>query len=214
MRSLPASVLTELAGGTDDTNYLVYIIDLEFSTPKYLTNADIDIYHEGKKYEARGMDFGPVEYSISPTADKVSVDIDDVDATVRTIIQTSEVRGKRYFMRLAALNSKAKVIGTVTHFDGILDSYSAAKAQRSVHFNIYNHMILWKKKLPRRSHTPTCAWTWKDPLTCKYSGGVTDPCDQSWDKCKATYGNQINFGGFRWLPSLVDKQIWWGKIPK
>lgn len=54
-------------------------------------------------------------------------------------------------------------------------------------------------------------WTemnWYVIGTCRYMGPAT-ACDKSWDKCKELK-NTLNFGGFRWLPSVVGKKIWWG----
>lgn len=210
MRTLPQNLITELSGGANEANFLVYIIDMETTTPKYLTNADQKIYYEGKVYEAWGINFGGAEYSISPTVDKVNVELDNVDETFSQMLQTSEMRGKRFLMRLAALDQNMSVLGTVIHFDGILDVARAKK--KSFKIDIYNHMILWKKKVPRRTHQPTCTWTFKDAVTCKYAGATTT-CDKSWEEC-LSMGNSINFGGFRWLPSMADKQIWWGSVPK
>jgi hypothetical protein len=47
---------------------------------------------------------------------------------------------------------------------------------------------------------------------CAYLGDETW-CDQSYARC-VTLGNSDNFGGFRFLPSLMEKDIWWGKVPK
>jgi len=210
MRTLPQALITELSGGVNEANFLVYIVDIETITAKYLTNADQKIYYEGKTYEPWGMNFGAVEYSISPTVDKVSVEVDNVDLTFSSMLQTEEMRGKRFLIRLAALNQNMGVVGAVIHFDGILDSIRAKK--KIVKIDVYNHMILWKKKIPRRTHQPTCTWTFKDSSTCKYTG-ATATCDKSWDECVAM-SNSINFGGFRFLPSLSDKQIWWGSVPK
>ena len=51
MRTLPQALITELAGGVNEANFLVYLIDMETTTPKYLTNADQKIYYEDKVYE-------------------------------------------------------------------------------------------------------------------------------------------------------------------
>lgn len=210
MRTLPSSLITELTGGVNEANFLVYLIDIELATPKYLTNADQKIYYESKTYEPRGMDFGSVEYSISPTVDKVNVDIDNTDETFSQLLQTTEMRGKRFLMQIAALDQNMAVIGTVIHFDGILDQINAKK--KNFKIDIYNHMILWKKKVPRRTHQASCTWTFKDAVTCKYAGAQAT-CDKSYDQC-LSYGNSINYGGFRFLPSLATKQIWWGSVPK
>ncbi len=37
-------------------------------------------------------------------------------------------------------------------------------------------------------------------------------CDQTFDRCKEL-GNQRNFGGFRFIPAIAEKQIWWGRVP-
>ena len=39
-------------------------------------------------------------------------------------------------------------------------------------------------------------------------------CDQSYDMCKYRFANTINFGGFRWLPWLMNQKIWWGRNPE
>lgn len=50
---------------------------------------------------------------------------------------------------------------------------------------------------------------WYTVGTCRYAGAETW-CDRSWDRCLAL-SNTINFGGKRWLPGLVGKQISWGQ---
>ena len=39
---------------------------------------------------------------------------------------------------------------------------------------------------------------------------VMDWCDGSYDRC-LLMDNTANFGGFRWLPALQDRKIWWGQ---
>lgn len=50
---------------------------------------------------------------------------------------------------------------------------------------------------------------WYTVGTCRYSGAETW-CDRSWDRCNAL-SNTINYGGFRYLPGLLGKQINWGQ---
>jgi len=45
---------------------------------------------------------------------------------------------------------------------------------------------------------------------CLYAGGETW-CDRTYARC-LVLGNTDNFGGFRWLPSIIDKEIWWGRL--
>jgi len=41
--------------------------------------------------------------------------------------------------------------------------------------------------------------------------GAADWCDRTYTKC-VTLSNTTNYGGFRWLPSIVDREIWWGRV--
>jgi len=50
---------------------------------------------------------------------------------------------------------------------------------------------------------------WALAGTCRYAGGETW-CDRTWERCLAL-NNTINFGGFRWLPGLFDKEVYWGQ---
>jgi len=43
---------------------------------------------------------------------------------------------------------------------------------------------------------------------CPYVSSETW-CDKSYDRCN-TLGQTNNFGGFRWLPAIQEKDIWWG----
>ena len=73
-----------------------------------------------------------------------------------------------------------------------------------------NELVLWRKR-PLRSASATCPWTFKGTER-GYAGGA-GWCDQSYARC-SELGNTANFGGFRFLPALMEKQIWWGRVPK
>jgi len=45
---------------------------------------------------------------------------------------------------------------------------------------------------------------------CLYAGAETW-CDRTYARC-TVLGNTDNFGGFRWLPSIIDKEVWWGRL--
>lgn len=211
MRTLPTNILQELAGGETQANYLVYLLDLFLSSGQVrLTNADVDIFHEGAWYRSRGLDFGAAEYSIGLASDSVDVEIDNTDLLVSQWVQLQEIRGRRYLHRLAVLDAQAQVMGTMVLFDGLIDSASVSRKRGRI--KIHNLMIFWQRRIPRRDHSATCPWTFKAADTCRYVGGLTS-CDKSWEQCGAR-GNTINFGGFRWLPSLQDRQIWWGRVPQ
>lgn len=211
MRSLPTQMLTELAGGTDGTNAIAYLVDLFLPAETVrLTDSDIDIRHEGVWYRSRSMAFGETGHAIGPTAESVTIEIDNVDLLVSGWLQGIEIRGRRWRQRLVALNAHAQVVGSMIVFDGIVDSGSADR--RTGTLRITSHMIWWQRRIPRRDHAASCPWTYRDPVTCRYTGAAPD-CDKSWEQCQGR-ANSINFGGFRWLPALQQRQIWWGRVPR
>ncbi|TAN40800.1 MAG: DUF2163 domain-containing protein [Nitrospirae bacterium] len=207
MRSIPTALSVELL---KDANFLCHLIELNFSTPLYFTDLDVDVYHNGHQYMARGMELANVSTSMSMEVDNTSFVIDNVSRDISTTILNEEVRGKRCTIRLAALTDHASVIGEMVKFAGIIDSFPNMD-EKKVPLEIYSPFVFWKRKTPRRIHQATCPWIFKDSETCRYAG--TSACDLSWDNC-ATLNNTINFGGFRWILSLQNKQIWWGRAPK
>jgi hypothetical protein len=94
-------------------------------------------------------------------------------------------------------------------FRGIIDSW-IIDGDVVCHITIANELILWNKK-SLREHPASCSWIFGGS-ECTYAGYASSWCDQSYDRC-AALSNSANFGGFRFLPSLLNKQIWWGKIP-
>ena len=75
---------------------------------------------------------------------------------------------------------------------------------------IVNEMVLWNQKTLRIAQS-TCPWIFRG-AECGY-GGSASWCDQSYERCTAL-GNADRFGGFEFLPSIMERQVWWGRIPK
>ncbi|MBW2024368.1 MAG: hypothetical protein JRH08_00725 [Deltaproteobacteria bacterium] len=99
--------------------------------------------------------------------------------------------------------------GAITLFNGQIDRWSLDEAQLVM--TIADMNVQWARK-PLSRHPASCRWrVFKGP-ECGYTGSETW-CDRSYARCSAL-GNTANFGGFRWLPSIMDKEIWWGRQPK
>ena len=172
MRSFPTILQTHFNA---EAAYIVYIIDMEIATPQYLTNADIKIYYEGKQYLPWGLDFGSMESSITPQLDKLTVSIDNSDYNrgPSSWCMTSDVRGKRFLLRLAVLGSDGGILGTVVKFDGIIDSVPSIT--NIARFEIYNHMINWTQKL-LTLHSASCPHVFKDAADVIVSGSTMYTC--------------------------------------
>jgi len=99
--------------------------------------------------------------------------------------------------------------GILTLFSGEIDDWTMTEGRLEI--TVASQFARWSRKT-FRTHSSSCRWlVFKGP-ECGYSGPETW-CDRSYDRC-VQLGNQDNFGGFRWLPSLEQKNIWWGQVPK
>ncbi len=207
MRALPPSLSSELA---KEAHYLRTLVEISLSTSTlYYTDADMDIYHNGKVYLSRGLAFDVANLSLLPKVDSLSVELDNVQLEMSSVMMNNEVRGRQFTVYRVALDQYLNVLATALLFLGQMDRISYDHQRCRI--EVYNQFIKWQTPTPRRKHITTCAWTFRDSETCRYAGAETS-CDKSWDSC-ATKFNTLNFGGFRWLTDLQDKQIWWGRVP-
>jgi len=104
--------------------------------------------------------------------------------------------------------SSISIAASLELFEGIIDNWKMEEGRISV--EVTNIFARWQRRTLSR-HSPSCRWPVFKGTYCTYTGSGTW-CDRSYKRC-LTLGNQDNFGGFRWLPSIIDKEIWWGKIP-
>lgn len=206
MKSLPYELIQELA---KQYNFIKHLFKFNFTNILRYTDADIDVYYNNYWWYAYGIEFDSIRSSATSEVDHITLRINNVDKSFSNLIQTEEIRGKEVDIYEVGLDSNMNVLGSVLIFMGYIDSIEADHKRAEI--QIYNHFILWKMKVPKRYHSPNCQWIFKSSQ-CGYSGSETW-CDHSWERC-VELNNKLNFGGFRWLPSIVDKQIWWGSVPK
>jgi len=204
MRGLPTALAIELA---KDVAFFAHLVQLDLSTPVYYTDLDLDVVWGGNVYLSRGLRFDNIDLSIAASIDRVSFEIDNVGLEISALVLNNETRGRGCTIYLAALDAYGQVLGADIVFNGMLDGVRVDAKKGS--FDVYSHLILWKKRIPGRIHQATCPWIFKDAATCRYAG-VETWCDHSYDRC-AVLNNNNNFGGFRFLPSLQNKQLWWGR---
>lgn len=205
MRTLPSDLAAEIS---KESWFLAHLVEITLDSYTYrYCDIDMDIWHEGNQYLARGIEFDAANLSLLPKVDSITFEIDNVALEISSMVMNNEVRGKRCVIYRAAVDRQSlQPIGTATLFVGFLDEVEIDH-QRG-RFTVFNQFIKWKTPTPRRIHSATCPWTFKG-AECGYSGSETW-CDHSWDRC-STLGNTPSFGGFRWLPALQDKEISWGK---
>ena len=160
------------------------------------------IKYEDELYYPKGMKIGAISYSSSSIVSTVTVSIDDVDRSTYSLLADAGSDKFPINLRLAILNEYGVIEASVGVFNGIINKWEYTPGV----FKITAASVFeqWAQVTTAR-FSGSCRWKVFGGVECKYSGsGFT--CDRTYDQCSA-YQNSDNFGGFRWLPSLVNKKI-------
>lgn len=206
MRSLEANFETAINAYTQS---MATLVEMALSSTYRYVDSDIDIWYSSNQYLARGLKVSQVGFQLNMSVDKATLVLDNTDRSIGAIIEGNHVWDSVVTIRRAALTDIGAVSGQHAVFVGVIDS--AEFNEQQAKFNIYNILIYWKRKAPRRFYSPSCQVNQFKDSYCAYSGAETW-CDRSWERCVAL-SNSLNFRGFRWLPSLYGKQIYWGRTP-
>jgi hypothetical protein len=282
MKSFPIELTRELRRYTHSIKHLVKI---ELAHTLRWCDGNVNVYYNSAWWDAKGITFDAVTYDALPSVDSLKLDIDDASGKLGQTFLGEETRGKDAYVYGVALNRYGTVIYGTMLFYGFCDAVNIERGKVSL--ELANHLIRWKTATPRRTHTPTCWWTFRDTGTCTYvptgatittvkvqwnatdtTGDVTTSaamdlvdtkismvlddgsihwselvnivdadtieiadgipagrhanvgaevqtyswCDHSYESCDRM-GNTLNFGGFKWLIYLQDKEFTWGRNP-
>jgi hypothetical protein len=206
MRTFDADILAELS---KEVLTCFFMLELQFATTMRINDSEVDVYDgSGNKFSSVSFSFGDISGSAGLAVESIDIEIDDTNQIVTAALLSADVRNKVAILYFGVVTS-ANVIKTqelIRGFVGEWELYDDNKAK----VTIVNELVLWNKKC-LRMQSPSCPWTFKG-TECAYPGTETW-CDQSWNRCD-TLGNSVNFGGHRFLPSVMEKEIWWGRVPK
>ena len=206
MISLPPELTAELS---NEVSFTCYAIEIAYTTPIRYNNSDVDIFIEGNKFTAFPFNVTRIDLSAGMSVQNISIDFDNVSTALSAVVLNDDIRGTESRFYFVALDASINTIGYITLFVGYVAEISFDDTKISITF--LDEMLRWRDKT-LNTHTPLCPWRFKDPNTCKYSGTETW-CDKTYDRCTAL-GNTVHFGGFRYLPDITEKEIWWGRVPK
>lgn len=179
------------------------------------TSCDIPIPYGGRIYRPREFEFTGARYSMSNIVDRVTVTVDNLDDELTAAFLAGEAEDAPADLSCVLLDDEAlgdgrlEFIGgeAATIFPGHIDDWSWS-AERSVVVTIASPLAAWGRTFSSL-HSSSCRYRRFKGARCGYSGEETW-CDRSYARCREL-GNTDNFGGFRWLPSLEEKEIWWGR---
>ena len=191
----------DYASGTTDIYQSIATMDADrhyrvgFFVYPY-TQGSVSIIIGGTEFEEIGYTGGPFLFRGTVTGIAGSTDTNLV------------LRGNN-FVGSVSLVELYESLDPVTLFQGEIGPWEMVEGK--ITMTITNQFSQWSQKT-LNLHSASCRWKVFKGDQCSYSGSEAW-CDRTYSRCQAL-GNTANFGGFRWLPSIKDKQIWWGAVPK
>lgn len=214
MRNINAQTLAQLEA-TELRAFFLLDVTID-STTVYYTDADVPIVPDAN-YQPRGFSIGSINYSVSGIVDQVQISIDSVDKTIFSLLLAGSPQGDDVKIRLVTVDATGAIIGEpVTVFEGEIDSWSGN--EQNVSITVTNIFVRWSQRTISK-HPFKCRWKvfagtlttleLKQASECAYEGGETT-CDRSHARC-VELDNTDNFGGFRFLPSIMNAEVWWGR---
>ena len=204
MKNFDADLAAALAA---ETLSPVWLLALQLSTPVYYTDRDRAIRHDGKTFQPRAFKSADIASAISMSVERLTVTIDDADSVITALFLGENVRKKTAILYYGVIKTDCTILAEEV-FRGFIGGWNAVEPDMEI--RIVNEMVLWNQKTLRIAQS-TCPWIFRG-TECGY-GGSASWCDQSYERCTAL-GNADRFGGFEFLPSIMERQVWWGRIPK
>lgn len=208
MRNFDAGIKAQLEAGELRPFIL---ISLAVGSGYYYTDCDVPLVYDGNRYEPHAFDLSAVNYSLGTVVDTCTLGLDDCGEDLKSDFIGGDPQGSQVVVRMVVLDVDYAIIGPahVTWFDGEIGEWEYEEG--TISMTVTNMFARWNMRTQSR-HPASCRWKKFKGTECTYSGGESW-CDRSYTRCEAL-GNQANFGGFRWLPSIENANIWWGSAPK
>lgn len=205
MRSIDADILAELA----KVKYTEFRgVKLTISATDYLyTDADVPMVVNAERFEPRGFKISNLSYSQANIVTRASIEMENLDDVFSSLFVGSTVQGSTVEIHSIIYFDSDPPDSTIV-FEGTIDDWSLDEERVTI--TIASVLQRWSQRTIN-NYGPSCRWKVFKGTECGYTGGATT-CDRSYQRC-VDLGNQDNFGGFRWLPSIQDKPIWWGQKP-
>jgi len=205
MRNIHASTLAELAA-LEFRPFL--LVDKVIASEHYrYTDCDVPLMSDGGIYLPLQLSLDTIKWSQRYLADTARISYDNIDETMTALYAGSVVQGEPTTIFLVTVDAAGTVIGeAVTLFPGYVDDWllDETALDETLRSRVARGDVCTLKR-----YSPSCPWTVFKGTECGYAGDETW-CDRTYARCRAL-ANTDNFGGCRWLASLVTKEIWWGR---
>lgn len=211
-----------------------FCLSLDLGATYRFTDAEYPVFDSSSnRYEPRTFLFNSLRSSGSLSVEQLDIEIDDTDALISTLVLNSDVRRRAASLYMGVIARESMVgiewdsgitwdtgivwSGDYTQYKtvmqlvwlGFIGGWTLEEDSKAT-LNLTNELIAWNKKTLRQC-SASCQWVFKG-TECGYTGAGSW-CDKSYDRCR-DLGQDDYYGGFRFLPNLMDKQIWWGRVAK
>jgi hypothetical protein len=206
MRAIDSNILAELAKSELRQFYLLKLDNPV--VPMYYTDCDVDLYDsvDAVMCYAHGFSINDIQFSLSTIVDSVDITIDDLNAQLKSIFIGSTLKGYTVTLKSIYLNSSyVQVADPIIIFIGEYGPFDINESQLKL--SVYSMDSRWANCSLNRQGAP-CRYKVLGGPECRYLG-IETTCDRTYRRC-SELRNTANFGGERWLPSIIDKEIWWG----
>jgi lambda family phage minor tail protein L len=160
---------------------------------------DIDVVFDGEIYLKFPITFNEIGENSQGSIDTVTITVCNVSRLIQSYLNDySGLRGKKVIIRLVWAN---QLLSPTAKLDAAVYIDTAAADDTDVQFVCTTKLDILERKIPGEKYLRThCRYkTFKDPLTCGYTGTETT-CNRTKQRCKEL-GNYQRFGGFPSIPS-------------
>lgn len=205
MRDIDAGIVAQLQAG-ELKPFLLLDVEIDGTDYRY-TDCDVPLVVGGNSYSPRGARLEAARYSLNTVVDSIRIELDNLDDALTAAFVAGTPQGGEVILKQAILDANNEpMLNQVTWFHGEIDEWGLD--EEKVTFTVTSELVKWNQQTLAK-HSATCRWRKFKGTRCAYAGAETW-CDRTYVRCVAL-ANQVNFGGFRFLPSLMDREIWWGK---
>jgi len=184
-----------------------YMAEFKLDRAYRYTDCDIQITHQDQAYIPIPFSVQSIVWTADLSVDRIVLEFSNIRKWFSAMLLGENTANKPAILSFCCINDRYQPIAVEELFRGIISEWKLRENRASV--ELVNELVFWRKRALRTAQS-SCRWAFKGK-ECGYKGTQTW-CNQTWDQC-SKLNNTANFGGFRFLPSLMEKKIWWGKVP-
>ena len=210
MLTVNSAILAEMRG-RELMPFLLLSMTLDSVNYAY-TSAPMPIALGGTLYQPRHLELGQVRRGAGVVVESAQITLLNLDRVLMTAFVGGAPQGSPASLSEVYLDRASRApLGNaaVTLLAGEVGRWSLAEDVLT--FTLRNSYATWSN-ITFNSHSPSCRWRTFKGAECGYTGTAVE-CDRSYARCVAL-GNSANFGGYRYLPDIENKAIWWGQAPR